>query len=466
MKKFISVIAAFALALSVSGCGQEESSISPEHSDDIESTLNNTNVSLNDTNIPLYDENNLTLGNFYINFWEEHTNGGSQTLFWVGKDSWYGMLFENNILNLHTVDRTFEFDITSNNENNLKYNFTGAGHAICEDNTFYIGLSKDGTAIPAEAILSGSADYSDAEITVITSVLNEDSVSNMIPETPKEGSAVWYTIEFSDYCMDIYAGMEYRNLIEAIGQGIKTQNGKDTYYVYKTDGYSLIIGHDTYDIGGTNYDLINTITLMANEAETHEETTHIGEPDTQDTTAINENILTIENNVLIKCSTAATGEIMIPDGVTSIHTGAFEKCSDINSVIIPEGVTSIGDNAFSKCTDLINITIPDSVTYIGKWAFSGCTSLENINIPNGVTAIEDYAFQECKSLTSIIIPDGVTRIGSNAFWSCTNLSSIVIPDSTTFIYIDAFEWCQNLTDITYKGHTFSDRDEIYRLMNE
>ena len=44
-------------------------------------------------------------------------------------------------------------------------------------------------------------------------------------------------------------------------------------------------------------------------------------------------------------------------------------------LVIPEGVTSIGSYAFSGRTGLTNITIPDSVTSIGERAFSDCPTL-------------------------------------------------------------------------------------------
>ena len=134
--------------------------------------------------------------------------------------------------------------------------------------------------------------------------------------------------------------------------------------------------------------------------------------------------LTIENGVLVKCAEDAKGELIIPDGVTSIGYSAFRNCTSLTSITIPNSVTSIGDSAFSDCTSLTSVTIPDSVTSIGDYAFAGCDSLTSVTIPDSVTSIGHGAFRGCNSLTSIVIPDGVTRIGNNAFYSCDSLAFV------------------------------------------
>ena len=133
-----------------------------------------------------------------------------------------------------------------------------------------------------------------------------------------------------------------------------------------------------------------------------------------------------------------TGELVIPDGVTSIGRCAFYGYDRLTSVTIPDSVTSIGDNAFMSCSSLTSVTIPDSVTSIGSYAFSGCTSLTSVTIPDSVTSIGVGAFWDCTSLTSVTIPDSVTSIGEIAFQSCGSLTSVTIPDSVTSIGERAF----------------------------
>ena len=174
---------------------------------------------------------------------------------------------------------------------------------------------------------------------------------------------------------------------------------------------------------------------------------------------------------LLVCSKAATGEITIPNSVTSIRGSAFDNCSALTSVslgnsvrvignyafrgcsaltsiTLPNSVGVIGDYAFSGCSALTSITIPNSVTYIESYAFSGCSALTSVTLPNSVTSIENYAFEGCSSLISITLPNSVTSIGRGAFSGCSALTSITIPNSVTSIGDDAFKYCSSLTSIT------------------
>ena len=80
--------------------------------------------------------------------------------------------------------------------------------------------------------------------------------------------------------------------------------------------------------------------------------------------------LTIQNGVLVGCSSEATGTVEIPETVRVIANGAFRRCEGI-SVIISPSMTSIGDGAFHECSGLMSVTIPNGVTSIGNKAFSG-----------------------------------------------------------------------------------------------
>lgn len=100
----------------------------------------------------------------------------------------------------------------------------------------------------------------------------------------------------------------------------------------------------------------------------------------------------------------------IPDGITTISDGAFERCWNLTNVTIPNGVKTIGGDAFNYCRALTSITIPDGVTSIGNYTFFNCSSLTSVTIPNSVTSIGEYAFNKCNKLKN------ANYIGSKEDW--------------------------------------------------
>ena len=59
------------------------------------------------------------------------------------------------------------------------------------------------------------------------------------------------------------------------------------------------------------------------------------------------------------------GDVVIPDGVTSINGDAFSGSRSPASIMIPNSVTSIDREAFLCCGSLKSITIPESIDNIG-----------------------------------------------------------------------------------------------------
>ncbi|MBO4613287.1 MAG: leucine-rich repeat domain-containing protein [Bacteroidaceae bacterium] len=163
-------------------------------------------------------------------------------------------------------------------------------------------------------------------------------------------------------------------------------------------------------------------------------------------------------------------DLVIPSGVTTVRSNAFQYCSGLQTVVIGDDVESVMSGAFVYCTNLREITFGKSLTNldnVGSTIFWECENLEHaifhcptipyrcleniqsvkeITIGEEVTAIGDEAFYCMEGLTSVVIPNSVTTIGKKAFIGCCNMTSIVLPASLEWIDNYAFEE-SNLKDV-------------------
>ena len=122
----------------------------------------------------------------------------------------------------------------------------------------------------------------------------------------------------------------------------------------------------------------------------------------------------------------------------------------VTDLIIPDDITEVKDYAFYRCSGLTSVTIPESVTSIGNYAFSGCSGLTSVTILEGVTSIGDSAFSGCSGLTSVTIPQSMASIGGYAFDECDNLNAVNITDLSAWCRID-FDY--NTANPLYYAHS-------------
>ena len=166
--------------------------------------------------------------------------------------------------------------------------------------------------------------------------------------------------------------------------------------------------------------------------------------------------------------------VTIPSSVTSIGSYAFSGCSGLTGVyisdiaswckisfggssanplyytnllylngdlvtgdlVIPEGVSSISANTFTGWSGLTSVTIPSYVTSIGSAAFQGCSGLKSVTIPSRVTSIGSSAFYNCRKLSGVYCyPKTPPEIGASAFDGCS-LDYISVPYSSVNAYLE------------------------------
>ena len=159
-------------------------------------------------------------------------------------------------------------------------------------------------------------------------------------------------------------------------------------------------------------------------------------PDNPEYASENGVLFSKDMTILIRCPQGKQGDYVVPDSVTFIRGGAFEKCAGLSSVIIPDSVIEIMDGAFYCCYGLKSVTIPQA--YYGTRVFSCCTGLTSIHFSSSITEIPEGIFPGCTSLISLDIPETVECIGSHAFRDCTALASVFIPASVIKIKSYAF----------------------------
>ena len=131
-------------------------------------------------------------------------------------------------------------------------------------------------------------------------------------------------------------------------------------------------------------------------------------------------LLDNKNNV-VAYAPAASGSVIIPDGIENICEAAFLD-SKVQEVVLPQSLKNISHNAFSysslssvsfspdvensqlktiqscafwSCDKLTTFKLPSTLELIGDSAFSLCSSLQEISIPSKIKVIPEMAFQEC-----------------------------------------------------------------------
>ena len=134
--------------------------------------------------------------------------------------------------------------------------------------------------------------------------------------------------------------------------------------------------------------------------------------------------------------------------VAEISDNAFNGDTNLTSVNFEDAVRlkKIGRYSFADCTSLTGeVVIPESVTTMQISAFQGCSSLESVVINAGISTVYNQCFYKCTSLSSVTLNDNITTIREYAFADCPNLTYLAIPESVTQIYNSSFANDNNLT---------------------
>ncbi|MCR4778203.1 MAG: leucine-rich repeat domain-containing protein [Lachnospiraceae bacterium] len=158
-------------------------------------------------------------------------------------------------------------------------------------------------------------------------------------------------------------------------------------------------------------------------------------------------LLTADGKTVVRVMSRKQEEIVIPDTVTEIMPGAFEK-SKAESLTIPDSVSVIPDNMMRDAVSLTTLNLGNGITSIGEYAFYN-TRMRTVKIPGSVKSIGIAAFGNNSKLKKVRLSKGLESIGDYAFYSYnTKLDGLTIPNTVKYVG-------QYITGINYDNPDFA-----------
>lgn len=121
--------------------------------------------------------------------------------------------------------------------------------------------------------------------------------------------------------------------------------------------------------------------------------------------------------------------------------GGFSNNKILTTVKFPRTLKIIKSWAFLHCSGLTgDLIIPEGVTTIEESAFNGCTGLTGcLVLPESLTTIEKTAFYRCSGFTDIYCKPTTPPQSAVAFESCYNVT-LHVPVGSEETYSTAREW--------------------------
>ncbi len=145
------------------------------------------------------------------------------------------------------------------------------------------------------------------------------------------------------------------------------------------------------------------------------------------TLTLPDTLKSIGNQAFYRCD--FTGDLKIPNNVTTIGNGAFKECKFTGGLTLSENLETIGEEAFASASDSYSkftgqLIIPDKVTSIGRLAFDNCKFFTgDVTLPRSLTYIGEEVFRWCgynSNMTKIIVPNTIKdqAATNGAFKNC------------------------------------------------
>ena len=164
------------------------------------------------------------------------------------------------------------------------------------------------------------------------------------------------------------------------------------------------------------------------------------------------------------CYATNLGGITIPKKVHTIGSGAFLRCTSLDSLVfMSDCLQTIGDSAFSHCSQLSELSLPKNIQSIGHSAFLGCSLLDSlVFLGDGLQTIGDSAFCNCNQLAKISLQDTLPPIiEAHTFEGVDRSIPIHVPLGASERYKDAPYWSEFVNYIEPSPSTQIDDAQVH-----
>ena len=185
------------------------------------------------------------------------------------------------------------------------------------------------------------------------------------------------------------------------------------------DGIEYKVSEELVEANNDLAEQIGEVRILPTEAGLYEKGKYHGKKTVDWETLINDGVVRVTDGVFLtnfdignyenSSNEILVGDLILPEGITSLGNAAFGRCNNIDSFSVPSSLTRIEDNAV-WLTSIKRIYFPENsnLTYFGTCMF--CDIVE-IDIPEGVT----YFGGITGSLVSITLPSTLVEIRERAF---------------------------------------------------
>ncbi len=106
-------------------------------------------------------------------------------------------------------------------------------------------------------------------------------------------------------------------------------------------------------------------------------------------------------------NTIGDGELVIPNGVTTIPSDAFcsyqysaQPVRSLTRIVLPQSVTTVENNAF-RSVQAKELELGNGIKEIGAYAFFNNHAIEILELPSSLKSIDSGAFADLSALTDI-----------------------------------------------------------------